>query len=55
MGAWFDGLLGLSLKSDQLGFGQMAARAFIMYVAVIIIVRSGKKRFLGRATRSTSS
>ena len=45
-----DQLLGLSLKSEQLGFGQMAARAFLMYLALIFIVRSGKKRFLGRAT-----
>jgi uncharacterized membrane protein YcaP (DUF421 family) len=45
-----DQLLGLSLKSEQLGFGQMAVRAFVMYVVLIVIVRSGKKRFLGRAT-----
>jgi uncharacterized membrane protein YcaP (DUF421 family) len=43
-------VLGLSLKSEQLGFGQMAARALLMYVLLLIIVRLGKKRFLGRAT-----
>jgi uncharacterized membrane protein YcaP (DUF421 family) len=46
----FDTILGLSLKSEQLGFGHMAARALIMYLALIVILRSGKKRFFGRAT-----
>lgn len=45
-----DRLFGLSAKAQELGFGQMAARAFVMYVALLIVVRSGKKRFLGRAT-----
>src|SRR6185312_16453842 len=39
-----------SLKSEQLGFGQMAARALLMYVLLLALVRLGKKRFLGRAT-----
>jgi uncharacterized membrane protein YcaP (DUF421 family) len=46
----FDEMLGLSLKSEQLGFGQMAARAAVMYVALIFLVRLAKKRFLGEAT-----
>ena len=45
-----DRALGLSLKSEQLGFGQMVARALLMYVMLLIIVRAGKKRFLGAAT-----
>jgi uncharacterized membrane protein YcaP (DUF421 family) len=45
-----DQVLGLSLKSEQLGFGHMAARAFVMYLALIVIVRSAKKRFLSNAT-----
>jgi uncharacterized membrane protein YcaP (DUF421 family) len=45
-----DDVLGLSLKSEQLGFGHMAARAAVMYVALIILVRLAKKRFLGEAT-----
>jgi uncharacterized membrane protein YcaP (DUF421 family) len=45
-----DAVLGLSLKSEQLDFGHMAARALVMYVALIALVRSGKKRFLGNAT-----
>ena len=45
-----DQILGLSLKSEQLGFWHMAARAFLMYFLLIAIVRAGKKRFLGRST-----
>jgi len=45
-----DQILGLSLKSEQLGFGHMAARALLMYVLLLAIIRAGKKRFLGRAT-----
>ena len=47
---WLDAAMGVSLKSDQLDFGHMAARAAIMYVALIVLVRLGKKRFLGGAT-----
>jgi len=47
---WMDSWLGLSSRAQELGLGQMAARAFIIYVALLVIVRSGKKRFLGRAT-----
>ena len=42
--------LGLSLKSEQLGFGHMAIRAVLMYLALIVLVRFAKKRFLGQAT-----
>jgi uncharacterized membrane protein YcaP (DUF421 family) len=45
-----DKVLGLSLKSEELGFGQMSGRAFLMYLLLIVIVRNAKKRFLGRAT-----
>ena len=45
-----DQALGLSLKSEELGFGHMSARAFVMYVALIVVVRSAKKRFLSNAT-----
>ncbi len=43
-------LLGLSLKSEHLGFGHMAARAALMYLLLIWLIRSAKKRFLGEAT-----
>jgi uncharacterized membrane protein YcaP (DUF421 family) len=47
---WTDQLFGLSSKTEELGGWQMAARAFVMYVALLVVVRSGKKRFLGSAT-----
>jgi hypothetical protein len=40
---FFDRILGLSVKTEQLGYGHMAARACLMYLALIIIVRSAKK------------
>jgi uncharacterized membrane protein YcaP (DUF421 family) len=49
-GEWMDAVMGLSLKSEQLGFEHMALRAIVMYVALILLVRLGKKRFLGGAT-----
>jgi uncharacterized membrane protein YcaP (DUF421 family) len=45
-----DAALGLSLKSEQLGFGHLAARAALMYLLLIWLIRSAKKRFLGQAT-----
>src|SRR5258705_10974360 len=45
-----DGLFGLSVSAEQLGFGQMTARAVFIYIALIVIVRCGKKRALGGAT-----
>jgi uncharacterized membrane protein YcaP (DUF421 family) len=45
-----DELLGLSLTSEQLNYGHMAARAAVMYLALIVLVRSAKKRFLSNAT-----
>jgi uncharacterized membrane protein YcaP (DUF421 family) len=47
---WLDHVLGLSLKSEELGFAHMAARAFVMYLALIVLVRAAKKRFLSNAT-----
>jgi uncharacterized membrane protein YcaP (DUF421 family) len=47
---WSDGLLGLSVKAEDLGFGHMATRAALMYILLIWLIRSAKKRFLGEAT-----
>jgi uncharacterized membrane protein YcaP (DUF421 family) len=47
---FFDNVFGLSLKPEQLGYGHMAARAVLMYILLIVIVRSAKKRFLSNAT-----
>ena len=45
-----DRILGLSLKAEDLGFGHMAARAVVMFIALIILGRLAKKRFLSNAT-----
>ena len=45
-----DRVMGLSVKAEDLGFGNMVARAVVMYVALIVVVRVAKKRFLGNAT-----
>jgi uncharacterized membrane protein YcaP (DUF421 family) len=50
VGGWGDALLGLSVKAEDLGFGHMAARALLMYLILIWLVRSAKKRFLGQPT-----
>ena len=45
-----DTLLGLSERSQQLTYAQMGLRAAVVYLAMIMFVRFGKKRFLSRAT-----
>jgi uncharacterized membrane protein YcaP (DUF421 family) len=45
-----DALIGLHAKPDELTFGQVSLRAFLVYAAVITLVRVGKKRFLAQAT-----
>jgi uncharacterized membrane protein YcaP (DUF421 family) len=51
---WFaaqiDARLGLSLKAGELESWQIGLRAIIVYGALIVCVRFGKKRFLGQAT-----
>ena len=41
-------LIGLSV--DELNSGQMALRAFVIYVTAILLVRLGQKRFMGKNT-----
>lgn len=45
-----ESLLGLSLRPQQLEIWQICLRALIVYLAMIVFVRFGKKRFLSRAT-----
>jgi uncharacterized membrane protein YcaP (DUF421 family) len=45
-----DDFLGLSLKAEELGYIQLGVRALLIYILLLVIVRVGKKRFLGRAT-----
>ncbi len=40
----------LGLESEEVNVVQMALRAAIVYVAVVLMVRFLKKRFAGRAT-----
>jgi uncharacterized membrane protein YcaP (DUF421 family) len=48
--SWAETLLGLSLRPQQMGVIQIGLRAVIVYLVMILFVRLGKKRFLGRAT-----
>jgi uncharacterized membrane protein YcaP (DUF421 family) len=43
-------VLGLGLEGKDLNVPQMALRAVVVYVTAVLIVRLGKKRFMGRAT-----
>lgn len=43
-------LLGLKLQPHELGYLQIVLRALIVFVASLVIVRLGAKRFLGRKT-----
>jgi len=43
-------VLGVSLKAEDIQFWQVAARALLVYAALIVVLRLAKKRSLGRAT-----
>ncbi len=43
-------VLGIGLESRDINVAQMALRAVIIYVVTVLMVRLGKKRFMGRAT-----
>lgn len=43
-------LLGLKLQPQELGYVQIVLRALVVFVASLVIVRLGAKRFLGRKT-----
>src|SRR5829696_4154766 len=42
--------LGIGLDSHDINVAQMALRAVVVYVVTVLIVRLGKKRFMGQAT-----
>ncbi len=42
--------LGLDLDDKDINTAQMAVRAVVVYLTTVIVVRLGKKRFMGRAT-----
>ena len=45
-----DVALGLGEEAKDLSALQMSARALVIYLATLAIIRAGKKRFMGRAT-----
>jgi uncharacterized membrane protein YcaP (DUF421 family) len=47
---WLDRALGLGLESQEISALQMGLRAIVVYIVTVLIVRLGKKRFMGRAT-----
>ena len=47
---WLDRALGLGLESQEISALQMCLRAIVVYIVTVLIVRLGKKRFMGRAT-----
>src|ERR671939_422084 len=42
--------LGLGAEGKELGVIQMAVRAVVVYVVTVLMVRLGKKRFMGQST-----
>jgi uncharacterized membrane protein YcaP (DUF421 family) len=42
--------LGLGVEGKELGASQMALRAVVVYVATVLMVRLGKKRFMGQSS-----
>jgi uncharacterized membrane protein YcaP (DUF421 family) len=46
----FEALLGAGKEAKDLDALEMAARAVVIYIVTLAIVRLGKKRFMGRAT-----
>lgn len=50
LAGWLEALLGPDPGQGPITAPQMAVRAVIVYVLALIMVRLGKKRFLGKAT-----
>jgi uncharacterized membrane protein YcaP (DUF421 family) len=48
LGAFLDELLGIPLKSEDLRVGHMVARAVVVFVLTLLLVRLGGKRLVGR-------
>lgn len=43
-------VLGLGAEAEELNAAQMALRAVVVFVVTVVMVRLGKKRFMGRGT-----
>ena len=50
LAGWAQALVGPGLDVREVSLGQMAARAALVYLAVLLLVRVGSKRFLSKAT-----
>jgi len=48
--SYIDWALGLSLEARDLGAGHMSLRAFVVFIAAILIIRFGDERFMGKST-----
>jgi hypothetical protein len=48
--SFFDALLGLDAHAQALTYGQVAARALLIYLAGFAMLRFGEHRFLGKNT-----
>ena len=47
---FFDGALGLGLENDKISVWQMSLRALVVFVAAIVMLKIGDKRFMGKST-----
>src|SRR3954471_11695883 len=50
IGAALRWALGLGTQGKEPGMGQMALRAVVVHVVTVLMVRLGKKRFMGQST-----
>ncbi|GAC1588964.1 MAG: hypothetical protein NVS3B5_21780 [Sphingomicrobium sp.] len=50
MSALWNAALGIGEQARDLDAAQVAARAIVVYAAILLVVRFGKKRFLSRAS-----
>ena len=47
---WFEAAFGLGLEGREMNALQMGLRAVVVYIVTVLMIRLGKKRFMGRAT-----
>ena len=48
--AFLNWAIGLELETKEINVGQMSLRAFIVFIAAIIMLKIGDKRFMGKNT-----
>ena len=47
--------LGLGAESEEIGAARMALRAVVVYAVTVVVVRFGKKRFVGQTYRPSAA